>query len=66
MFAQAYMGRKRCFQMLSLYWRRILALGRSLLAYVTEALEGAAPIFSAHVSGFPARGATNIRVCGFH
>jgi hypothetical protein len=22
--------------------------------------------FSAHVSGFPARGATNTRVCGFH
>jgi hypothetical protein len=27
---------------------------------------GLRPSFSAHVCGFPARGATNTRVCGFH
>jgi hypothetical protein len=27
---------------------------------------GFAPSFSSHVSGFPARGATNACVCGFH
>jgi hypothetical protein len=27
---------------------------------------GLRPVFSAQVSGFPARGATNTRVCGFH
>jgi hypothetical protein len=30
-------------------------------------MEGASPLsFSAHVSGFPARGSTNIHACGFH
>jgi hypothetical protein len=27
---------------------------------------GLRPSSSTHVSGFPARGATNTRVCGFH
>jgi hypothetical protein len=45
MFAGAYMGRKRCFQMLSVHCTRILALGRCFFCYLTEALEGAAPIF---------------------
>jgi hypothetical protein len=31
-----------------------------------KAFEGLRPSFSAQVSGFPARGATNTRVCGFH
>jgi hypothetical protein len=31
-----------------------------------KAIVGLRPSFSAHVSGFPARGATNIRMCGFH
>jgi hypothetical protein len=31
-----------------------------------EAIVGLRRSFSAHVSGFPARGATNSRVCGFH
>jgi hypothetical protein len=44
MFAPAYMGRKRIFQMLSLRRTTILALSRSLSAHVIEALEGAAPL----------------------
>jgi hypothetical protein len=31
-----------------------------------KAVVGLRPSFSSHVSGFPARGATNTRVCGFH
>jgi hypothetical protein len=31
-----------------------------------KAIVGLRPSFSAHVSGFPARGTTNTRVCGFH
>jgi hypothetical protein len=31
-----------------------------------KAIVGLRPSFSAHVSGFPARGATNSHVCGFH
>jgi hypothetical protein len=31
-----------------------------------RAIVGLRPSFSSHVSGFPARGTTNIRVCGFH
>jgi hypothetical protein len=31
-----------------------------------KAIVGLRPSFSAHVSGFPARGTTNDRVCGFH
>jgi hypothetical protein len=37
-----------------------------LLIDSTKAIVGLRPSFSAHVSGFPARDATNIRVCGFH
>ena len=31
-----------------------------------RSFDGLRPSFSAHVSGFPARSATNICVCGFH
>jgi hypothetical protein len=31
-----------------------------------KAIVGLRPSFSAHVSGFPVRVTTNIRVCGFH
>jgi hypothetical protein len=43
MFAQAYMGRERIFQMLSLHFARILPLGSGLFALITVALERASP-----------------------
>jgi hypothetical protein len=38
----------------------------SLRVEAAKAIVGLRPSFSAHVSGFPARGATSTRVCGFH
>jgi hypothetical protein len=45
MFAPAYMGRKRIFQMLSLHARGFLLLAVVCFARVAEALEVAAPVF---------------------
>jgi hypothetical protein len=41
-------------------------LARTELMDEAKAIVGLRPSFSAHVSGFPARGTTNRRVCGFH
>jgi hypothetical protein len=42
MFASAYMGRKRCFQMLLLYFQHWL-LREEYLVHLAKAFEGAAP-----------------------
>jgi ribosome biogenesis protein Nip4 len=41
-------------------------IGDGLWVVLSKSDRWVAPSFSAHVSGFPARGTTNICVCGFH
>jgi hypothetical protein len=40
--------------------------GLGIFGDSAKAIEELRSSFSAHVSGFPARGTTNTRVCGFH